>query len=67
MACLRIDTPSFLHFTVYYRKTILCSSSVFNLVNNSLESGGIVESEVSENFTVDFDTCLVDKTHKFRV
>ena len=28
----------------------------FHFVNDCLESGGIVEREVGENFTVDFDT-----------
>ncbi len=42
-------------------------SGVFNLVNNSLESGGIVESEVGQHFAVDFDACFVDETHELGV
>ena len=41
--------------------------SVFYFVNDSLESCGIVESEVSKNFAVDFDTALVDQAHELAV
>lgn len=42
-------------------------SSVFHFFNNSSKSSGVVESEVSENFAVDFDTALVDQAHELRV
>ncbi len=41
--------------------------SVFHFVNNGLESGGIVEGEVGENFAVDLDAGLVDEAHKLGV
>lgn len=41
--------------------------SVLNFVDNSLESCGIVKSEVSEDLAVDLDACLVDETHEFGV
>ena len=34
------------------------------LGNDSLESLGIVHSEVSENLTVELDTCLSEVTHQ---
>ena len=37
------------------------------LVNNSLESLWVVNSEVSEDLTVDLDTCLVKSTHQLAV
>ena len=42
-------------------------SGILHLVNNSLESGGVVEGEVSENLAVDLDAGLVDKTHELGV
>ena len=38
--------------------------SVLYLVNYSLECCGVVHSKICNNFAVDFDTSLVDKTHK---
>ena len=38
-----------------------------HLVNDSLESGGIVEREVGENLTVDLDTGLVDQAHELGI
>ncbi len=40
-------------------------SGIFHFFNNGFESSGIVESEVCENLTVDFDTCFVNQTHQF--
>ena len=37
------------------------------LLNDSLESLGIVDCEVSKNLTVDLDTSLVECTHENRV
>ena len=45
-----------------FMKTNLC---VLNFFYNCFESGGIVESEVSEHLTVDLDTCFMDKSHEF--
>ena len=42
-------------------KRLLC---VLYFFNNSLESGGVVESEVGEHLAVDLDTCFVDQAHK---
>ena len=41
--------------------------NLFHFVYDSLESLGVVHSEVSENLTVDFDTCFVDETHELAV
>ena len=51
----------------YYLVLIRCLLCAFHLGYDSLESLGIVESEVGEHFTVDFDTRLVDQTHKLGV
>ena len=40
---------------------------LFGLGNDSLESLGVVDSEVSEHLSVDFDTSLVEVAHKLRV
>lgn len=40
------------------------SLCVLYLVNDSLESSGIVEREVGEDFAVDLDACFVDKAHE---
>ena len=40
---------------------------LFHFVYNSLESLGIVNCEVGKNLTVDFDTGLVQCSHKGRV
>ncbi len=40
---------------------------VLHFVNDSLESGGIVESEVGEHLAVDLDTGFVDKAHELAV
>lgn len=55
-----------MHSLLYHYRylTRLCA---FHFVNNSLESSGIVESEVSENFAVDLDARLVDQTHEFGI
>ena len=42
-------------------------SGVFNFVANGLESCGVVEGEVGEDFAVDFDAGLVDQTHELGV
>lgn len=42
-------------------------STLFGLVNNSLESLGVVNSEVGENLTVDLDALLVDETDELAV
>ena len=42
-------------------------SGVFHLIDYSLESGGVVEGEVGENFAVDLDAGLVDKPHELGV
>lgn len=38
-----------------------------NFVDDSLEGFGVVEGEVSEDFTVDFDTGFVDEAHELGV
>ena len=43
------------------------SESGLNLVHDSLEGFGIVQGEVGEDLAVDFDTCLVDEAHQFRI
>ena len=40
---------------------------LLNLVNDSLESLRVVYSEVSENLTVNLDTCLVQSTHQLAI
>ena len=40
---------------------------VLHFVYDSLESLRIVEGEVSEHLTVDFDTCLMDEAHELAV
>ena len=40
---------------------------LFHLINDSLESLGIIHGEVSENLTVDLDTSLVKSTHQLAV
>lgn len=42
-------------------------SGVLNLVDDSLESCGIVESEIGEHLAVELKTALVDKTHELAV
>ncbi len=42
-------------------------SGVFHFVNDCFESCGVVEREVGEDFAVDFDACLVDKSHELGV
>ena len=42
-------------------------SSVLHLVNDSLESGGVVEGEVGKHLTVDFDARLVDESHQLAI
>ena len=42
---------------------IVCDKLLY-LVYDSLESLWVVHSEVSENLTVDLDTCLVKSTHQ---
>ncbi len=42
-------------------------SCVLYFLNDGLESGGIVESEVGEDLAVDFDTALVDQAHELAV
>ena len=34
------------------------------LINDGLESLGIIDSEVSKHLTVDFNSCLVQSTHQ---
>lgn len=46
---------------------LMCSKSLLRLSDDSLESLGIVYSEVSENLAVDLDTSLVQTTHELRV
>lgn len=41
--------------------------SVLNLINDGLESGGIVEREVGEDFAVDLYAGFVDEAHEFGV
>ena len=41
--------------------------SLFHLLDNCLECGGVVEGEVGKHFAVDFNTALVDKTHELGV
>ena len=43
------------------------SFGLFYLLHDGLESLWIVNSEVSEDLAVDFDSCLVQSTHKCRV
>ncbi len=38
-----------------------------HFVNNSLESGGVVESQVGKHLAVDFDAGLVNESHELRV
>ena len=40
---------------------------ILHLVNNGLESGGVVESEVGEHLAVDLDAGLVDEAHELGV
>lgn len=42
-------------------------SLLLHLVHDSLEGLGIVQGEVSEDLTVDFDTGFVEQTHELRV
>lgn len=49
---------------VFLRKP-WCSG--LHLVNDSLESGGVVECEIGEDLAVDFDSGLMKQTHEFRV
>lgn len=42
-------------------------SGTFHSVHDSLEGFGVVEGEVGEDFAVDLDTGLVDKTHELGV
>ena len=37
---------------------------VLGLLNDGLESLGVIHREVGEHLTVDFDTGLVDETHE---
>ena len=55
---------SLAHALVYSLIDVL---SILNLFNDCFESCRIVESEVSKNLAVDFNTCFVDETHQFRV
>ncbi len=48
-------------------KSFLGGLSVLYLLNDCLESGGVVEGEVGEDLAVDFDTALVDETHELGV
>ena len=43
------------------------ASDLLHLCNDSLESLWVVNSEVSENLTVDLDTSLVKSTHQLAV
>ncbi len=43
------------------------TSGVFHLVDNRLESGGVVEGEVGQDLAVDLDTSLVDEAHELGV
>ena len=43
------------------------ASDLLHLCNDSLESLRVVYSEVSENLTVNLDTCLVKSTHQLAV
>ena len=45
----------------------LSGAGLLHFVNDSLESGGVVDSEVSENLTVQVDTSLVQSTHELRI
>lgn len=45
----------------------LSGAGLLHFVNDSLESGGVVDSEVSENLTVQVDTSLVQSTHELGV
>jgi len=40
---------------------------VLDFLYNSAESGGIVESQVGQDFAVDLDAGLVDEAHEFAV
>lgn len=42
-------------------------SGVLYLVYDSLESLGVVDCEVSEDFAVDFDTCFVNQAHELGI
>ena len=42
-------------------------SGVLHLVHDCFESFGIVRGEVGENLAVDFDSGLVDESHKLAV
>ena len=44
-----------------------CEFVLFHLVYNSLESLGIVNSEVGKHLTVNLDTSLVQCTHQLRI
>ena len=57
------------------RLTVICnlvinvkrSLCVLYFFNNSLESGGVVESEVGEYLAVDLDACFVNQAHEFGI
>ena len=53
--------------TAVFASELAKSSGVLHLVNNSLESSGIIDGEVSKNLAVDLNTGLVDKTHELAV
>ena len=51
-----------------FRRTVNpISACLFYLVYDSLESFGVVDSEVSEHLTVDLDTGLVQCAHQLAV
>ena len=45
----------------------LLAMGLLDLFNDSLESLGVVHSQIGQHLAVDFDTCLMNGTHKLRI
>ena len=60
----RVDMPSLLTVNPEVR---VYFAGLLNLCYDSLESLGVVDSEVSEHLAVDFDAGLVQQTHQLAI
>ena len=60
----RVDMPSLLTVNPEVR---VYFAGLLNLCYDSLESLGVVDSEVSEHLAVDFDTSLVQEAHQLAI
>ena len=49
------------------RVVLLGCSGILDFVNDGLEGGGVVDSQVGQNFAVNLDTGFVDQTHQLAV